>query len=104
MPVNSRLQTTKIIGQRKVFYRQRIPEFSCARKETVDTEKFSANNFSLSEAEDNTSRPLNRWFRFTFVEITISILSKLKRAKFLESNSFVLLAYASLVAPRALSQ
>ena len=100
MPVNSRLQTTKIIGQRKVFYRQRIPEFSCVRKETVDTEKFSANNFSLSEAEDNTSRPLNRWV----VEITISILSKLKRAKFLESNSFVLLAYASLVAPRALSQ
>ena len=42
--------------------------------------------------------------RFTFVEMTISILSKLERAKFLESNSFVLLAYASLVAPRALLQ
>ena len=25
-----------IIGQRKAFYRQRIPESSCARKETVD--------------------------------------------------------------------
>ena len=36
MPVNSRLKATKIIGQRKAFYRQRIPEFSCARKETVD--------------------------------------------------------------------
>ena len=24
------------MGQRKTFYRQRIPEFSCARKETVD--------------------------------------------------------------------
>ena len=24
------------MGQRKVFYRQRIPESSCARKETVD--------------------------------------------------------------------
>ena len=36
MSVNSRLKTTKIIGQRKAFYRQRIPEFSCARKETVD--------------------------------------------------------------------
>ena len=36
MPVNSRLKATKIIGQRKPFYRQRIPEFSCARKETVD--------------------------------------------------------------------
>ena len=36
MSVNSELKTTKIIGQRKTFYRQRIPEFSCARKETVE--------------------------------------------------------------------
>ena len=36
MSVNSRLKTTKIIGQRKAFYRQRIPESSCAKKETVD--------------------------------------------------------------------
>ena len=36
MSVNSRLQATKMIGQRKAFYRQRIPESSCARKETVD--------------------------------------------------------------------
>ena len=26
------LKATKIICQRKAFYRQRIPEFSCARK------------------------------------------------------------------------
>ena len=36
MSVNSRLKATKIKGQRKAFYRQRILEFSCARKETVD--------------------------------------------------------------------
>ena len=36
MSVNSRLKATKIVGQRKAFYRQRIPESSCARKETVD--------------------------------------------------------------------
>ena len=36
MPVNSGLKATKILGQRKAFYRQRIPEFSPARKETVD--------------------------------------------------------------------
>ena len=36
MSVNSGLKATKIIGQKKAFYRQRIPEFSCARKETVD--------------------------------------------------------------------
>ena len=36
MSVNSGLKATNIIGQRKAFYRQRIPEFSHARKETVD--------------------------------------------------------------------
>ena len=36
MSVNSRLKANKIIGQRKVLYRQIIPESSCARKETVD--------------------------------------------------------------------
>ena len=35
MSVNSRLKATKIIGQRKAFYKQRIPESSCVRKETV---------------------------------------------------------------------
>ena len=29
MSVNSGLKATKIIGQRKVFYRQRVPEFCC---------------------------------------------------------------------------
>ena len=36
MSVNSRLGATEIIGQKKAFYRQRIPEFSHAKKETVD--------------------------------------------------------------------
>ena len=35
MSVNSRLKATKIIGQRKAFYRQIIAESSCVRKETV---------------------------------------------------------------------
>ena len=35
MPVNSRLKAIEIIGQRKAFYRQRIPESSCVRKETL---------------------------------------------------------------------
>ena len=34
--VNSTLKATEILGQGKAFYRQRIPESSCARKETVD--------------------------------------------------------------------
>ena len=38
MSVNSGLKASKIIGKRKAFYRQRIPEFTCTRKETVDIE------------------------------------------------------------------
>ena len=34
MPVNSRLKAT--LGQRKAFYRQRIPESSYVRKKTLD--------------------------------------------------------------------
>ena len=36
MYANSKLKATKIIGQRKAFYMQRISEFSRARKETAD--------------------------------------------------------------------
>ena len=36
MSTNSRLKATKIIGQKKAFYTQKILESSCARKETVD--------------------------------------------------------------------
>ena len=36
MSVNSRLKATIIIGQSKAFHRQKIPEFRCARKETVN--------------------------------------------------------------------
>ena len=35
MSVNSRLKAFSIIHQRKAFYRHRMPECSCARKETV---------------------------------------------------------------------
>ena len=36
MSVNSRFKATKIICQGKAFYRQRLTESSCARKEIVD--------------------------------------------------------------------
>ena len=36
MSVNSRLKANKIVGQRKAFFKQRILESSCAKKETVD--------------------------------------------------------------------
>ena len=40
MSVNSGLKAAKIIGQRKAFYRKRIPGSHCARKETVDIDIF----------------------------------------------------------------
>ena len=36
MPVNPRLKATGIIGQKKSFLGKRIPESSCARKETAE--------------------------------------------------------------------
>ena len=38
MPVNSRCKAIYITARRKAFYKQRIPESSCARKEIADIE------------------------------------------------------------------
>ena len=61
MSVNSRLKATKIIGQSKAFYRQRIPESSCMRKETVDIDILvTARNRDrkIMQSVRITSRPL----------------------------------------------
>ena len=63
MSVNSRLKATKIIGQRKAFYRQRIPESSCARKETVDIDIFVTSrngDRKIMQSIRVTSRPPSR--------------------------------------------
>ena len=63
MSVNSRLTATKIIGQRKVFYRQRIPEPSCARKETVDIDILVTSkngDRKIMQSVRITSRPTSR--------------------------------------------
>ena len=71
MPVNSRIKATKIIGQRKVFYRKRIPEFSCARKETVhiDILVTSRNgDRKIMQSIRITSRPpsrISKWNQFS---------------------------------------
>ena len=81
-----------------------IPELS--RLEFL--EKVLANNFALSNAEDNTCSLLNRvdiYSRFTFIENTISNSPKVLRATFLGSDGlFVLVVYASLAASRTLLQ
>ena len=48
MSVNSSVKVAKIIGQRKAFYRQRIPESSYARNETVDIDILVASIRTMS--------------------------------------------------------
>ena len=54
---------TKIIGQRKAFYRQRIPKSSCARKETVDIDVLVTSrnrDRKIMQSIRITSRPPSR--------------------------------------------
>ena len=63
MSAKSRLKAVKIIGQRKAFFRQRIPEFSCVKKETVDIDirVTSRNgNRKIMQSIRITSRPTSR--------------------------------------------
>ena len=71
MSVNSRLKTTNIIGQRKAFYRQRIPESTCVRKEIVDIDILVTSrngDRKIMQSVRITSRPLLRkrtWNQFS---------------------------------------
>ena len=59
MSVNSGLKATKIKGQRKAFYRHRIPEPSCGCEETVDIDILvtSRNGDRKMQSIRITSRP-----------------------------------------------
>ena len=73
----------------------------------VFLEKFSRNNFALSDAEDNNSELLNRGdiADSSLLRILLAICQKLREPNFSEvMDSFVLLAYASLAASRTLLQ
>ena len=70
-------------------------------------EKFSANNFALSDAEDSTSRALNRGAKadLHLLRTQSAIRQKSQEPSFWELlDSFVLLAYVSLAASRTLLQ
>ena len=70
-------------------------------------EKFLANNFALSEAEDNTSGPLNRGgiADLPLLRTLLAIRQKSREPRFWEViDYFILLAYASLTASRTLLQ
>ena len=64
-------------------------------------EKFSANNFALSGAEDNTSRPLNRGgiADLSLLRTLLEIYQMSQEPSFWEvMDFFALLAYESLAA------
>ena len=68
-------------------------------------EKFSANNFTLSDVEDNTSGPLNRGGRadLRLLRTLLAIRQKSQESSFWDvMDYFVLLEYASLAAFRTL--
>ena len=70
-------------------------------------EKFSANNFALSDKEDNTSGPLNSGgiADLPLLRTLLEIRQKSREPSFWEvMDSFVLLAYASLATSRTLLQ
>ena len=80
-----------------------IPESSRIRV----LEKFLANNFVLSDAEDNTSGPLNRGGTtdLPLLRTLLAIYQKSREPNFWEvMDSFVLVAYASLAASRTFLQ
>ena len=71
MSVNSRLKATKIIGQRKAFYRQIIPEPDCARKETVNIDILVTSrngDRKIMPSIRITSRPTSRKRKWNHVE------------------------------------
>ena len=99
-----------------------VTEISCSfklvlegktRKETTESsglefkEKFSANNFALSDAEDNTSGPLNRGgiADLPLLRTLLAIHQKSREPSFWEvMDSFVLLTYVTFAASRTLLQ
>ena len=89
------LRSFKLVLEGKIG--KEIPEPS--RLEFL--EKFSANNFALSDAEDNTSGPLNRGgiADLPLLRTLLAICQKSRESSFWDvKDSFVLLAYASLTA------
>ena len=69
--------------------------------------KISVNSFALSDAEVNTSSPLNRGgiAHLPLLRTLLAIRQKSRQPSFWEvMDSFVLLAYASLAASRTLLQ
>ena len=102
-----------ILGVMKILCSFRLVLEGKTDKEIPDSprlevlEKFLANNFALSDAEDNTSGLLNKGgiADFRLLRTLLAILRKSKEPSLWEvKDSFVLVIYASLAASRTLLQ
>ena len=102
-----------ILGVMEILYSFRLVLEGKTGKEIPESsrfeflEKFLANNFALTDAEDNTSGPLNRGgiADLRLLRTLLAIRQKSREPSFWEvMDSFVLVAYASLAASRTLLQ
>ena len=99
-----------ILGITEILYNFRLVLEGKTGKEIIQSsrleflEKFLANNFALSDAEDNTSRLLKRLGIANLLLLrTLATYQKSQELSLWEvMDSFVLLAYANLVAYRTL--
>ena len=100
-----------ILGVTEILCSSKLVLERKAGKETPESSrlefkhKFSANNFALSDAEDNTSGTLNRGgiADLPLLRTLLAIRQKSREPSFWEAmDSFVLLAFARLAASRTL--
>ena len=100
-----------ILGVTEIIYNFKLVLEGKTGKEIPESsrleflEKFSANTFALSEAEYNTSEPLNRGgiADLPLLRTLLAIRQKSREPSFWEViDSFVLLAYTNLAASRTL--
>ena len=96
-----------ILGHAQILCSFKLVLEGKSRKEIPESskldflEKFSANTFALSDAEDNTSGPLNGGgiADLPLLRTLLGICQKSQEPNFWEvMDSFVILAYASLAA------
>ena len=96
-----------ILGVREILCSFRLRETGNEISESSKLEfleKFSANNFALSDAEDNTSDPLNRG-GIADLHLLRALLAILQKPSFREvTDSLALLAYASFATSTTLLQ
>ena len=84
--VNSRLKAIYIIGQRKTFCGQRIPESSCVKKETADIEILITSSRKgdreimqpIRITSENTTR-IRKWVQFSQFRSTFTKLIAIEK-------------------------